>query len=282
MNSLDPQAIIVLSAPSAPSSSSSHSHASAPSLPLTAHFTTGGRPIMFHLPSSAGSAGAWEARWVVATTDYDSGGGATGGGKKANGAVKREKSESVAAPAAAAAAARKNKGKGKERALFNPPATPAPQQRDDEEDMYGGGDDLGGFEDAGAGFEDEEAAWAEIDRLSQMATQQQQSQRQGPVPRDASVASQGGVGEEWEFDAIDGVQASAKGTQLGPTQKGGGGGKAGGWGAEGSGDEEDERAAKKVCPAHFGAGLPRAFEAVLTSGTIAPYSLAGICSVTAD
>ncbi|BGO96448.1 cell cycle checkpoint control protein RAD9A [Rhodotorula toruloides] len=240
------KAIIALSAPSAPStSSSSHSHASAPSLPLTAHFTSGGRPIMFHLPSSTGSAGAWEARWVVATTDYDSGGGTTGV-KKGSGAVKREKSESVAAPAAAA---RKDKGKGKEKALFNPPATPAGQQQDDEDDLYGAAGDLGGFDDGGAGFEDEEAAWAEIDRLSQMATQQQQEHRaQGT--RGVSVASQGGGGgEDWEFEGMEGGQASApdatKGTQLGPTQKGGGG-KVGGWvGGGEAAAEEDERAAKK-------------------------------------
>lgn len=201
---------------------------------------------MFHLPSSTGSAGAWEARWVVATTDYDSGGGTTGV-KKGSGAVKREKSESVAAPAAAA---RKDKGKGKEKALFNPPATPAPQQQDDEDDLYGRGGDLGGFDDGGAGFEDEEAAWAEIDRLSQMATQQQQ-ERRAPGTKDASAALQeGGDPEEWEFEGMEAGQAlapdTAEGTQLSPTQKGGRG-KVGGW--RGGGEEAaegDERAAKKV------------------------------------
>ncbi|BGP24195.1 hypothetical protein JCM10295v2_003103 [Rhodotorula toruloides] len=240
------KAIIALSAPSASSSSSSsHSHVPAPSLPLTAHFTTGGRPIMFHLPSSTGSAGAWEARWVVATTDYDSGGG-TAVGNKGSGAVKREKSESVPAPAAG----RKEKGKGKEKALFIPPATPTPRQQDDEDDLYGAEGDFGGLYDGGPGFEDEEAAWAEIDKLSQMASQRQQDRRvQSTMGAGVAWQGGGGGGEEWEFEGTEGVQASAaeaaKGTQLGPTQKGVGG-IARGWGAGGSGaDEEDERAARQ-------------------------------------
>ncbi|GAA6061814.1 hypothetical protein JCM10212_001120 [Sporobolomyces blumeae] len=152
-------------------------------LPISAYFSTGGRPLMLQC-----SGDHLESKFVVATTDYDSGGVDTSGD-----GVKREKSESVSQ---AEERRRLEKGKGHARdvsevagentrgrigstngtgsrpsngrPLFNAPTpSPAPQVRggnefDDEFD-FGGMDNV---------FDDPDAAFAEIDHLSQVAMSQ--------------------------------------------------------------------------------------------------------------
>ncbi|GAA5905026.1 hypothetical protein JCM6882_002421 [Rhodosporidiobolus microsporus] len=302
------------------SSGPSHSHnRDAPSLPLSAHFTTGGRPLLLALNSSSssstassfgadalglgGPAGHWEARFVIATTDYDSGGGAGSGGGSAGssraGSVKREtpagsaaasargasRAGSVAASArgadagpgpstlaarqaaaATAAAPSGGGGGGGKRPLFNPsmsatPAPPSQSQRagngdadEDEDDEYGGG-----FDDF------DEGAFAEIDRLSQVAASQvAASQQQLPGATQGGEGDGGGGGGPRELvrdtsearPSASGEEGGGGATQLGPTQHGrrdGGEGEDdeemedGERGREESvyGDENDERAVKK-------------------------------------
>ncbi|GAA5834643.1 hypothetical protein JCM11251_003621 [Rhodosporidiobolus azoricus] len=288
-----------------PSSSSSYHHSrDAPSLPLSAHFTTGGRPLLFALNSStssssfsaeaAGSGGAggpaghWEARFVIATTDYDSGGAASGtsgsttSGSVRGGSVKRDQSATPASapgsragslatggagPGPATVASRQAAARraseaagagGDKRPLFNPsmsatPAPPSQAQRSaagvqDEEDDFGGGFDFN-FEDL------DEGAFAEIDRLSQVAASQMpgtQGDRGGAreaareLVRDTSEAQPSASGGQEE-----GEGGQEGGTQLGPTQypKGrGGGGSDDGDGGAGSdyGDENDVRGVKRA------------------------------------
>lgn len=205
--------------------------------PLSAHFTSGGRPLMLALTGDA-----FEAKFVVATTDYDSGGGAPARDSK----VKREKSESVQARAAGSGArtsgtssAQRNgagaaaSGAGAHRPLFNAPTpSPAPASfararggtqpaaAGDSDDEYGGGmDDLL--------FDDPDEAFAEIDRLSQLPPTQQRQE-------DARVL----VSET--------TQGAA--TQLGPTQGAPALGASRGGTASQEGEAEDERSAKRVSP----------------------------------
>ncbi|GAA6043818.1 hypothetical protein JCM8097_002065 [Rhodosporidiobolus ruineniae] len=275
------------------SSGPSHSHHSeSSSLPLSAHFTSGGRPLLLSLSPSSDE---WEARFVLATTDYDSGGGGGGSSRSTSAAarsregsaasVKREMGgrdgsvasaratpalqaqagpgpATTAARAAAAGAAPSTSSSSNthnRRPLFNAP-TPAPgaENDDDDEDEYGGG-----FDDDGGGmFDDMEGAFAEIDRLTQVAAASQAggaSQAAGrggggggakELVRDTSEAgpSAGGRGDEDEGEpdtededdagvaigstpapvATDGGTGM---TQLGPTQA--------------YGDENDARAVKR-------------------------------------
>lgn len=305
-----PQAIISLCDTSSGPSHSHHSESS--SLPLSAHFTSGGRPLLLSLfPSSD----EWEARFVLATTDYDSGGGGGGSSRSTSAAarsregsaasVKREMGgregsvasaratpalQAQAGPGPATTAARAADAAGaapstssssnthSRRPLFNAP-TPAPgAEDDDDEDEYGGG-----FDDDGGGmFDDMEGAFAEIDRLTQVAAASQaggafQAAGRGgggggakELVRDTSEAgpSAGGRGDEDEGEpdtededdaglaigstpapvATDGGTGM---TQLGPTQA--------------YGDENDARAVKRVrsCSRAFSLSLP----SVLSTGT---------------
>ncbi|GAA5905177.1 hypothetical protein JCM8208_000304 [Rhodotorula glutinis] len=240
---------------------------------LTAHFSSGGRPLMLQLVGDY-----FEAKFVVATTDYDSGGGssvsasasraatASGSGAARGGAgggsgasargpsvapVKREKSESlpfVGAPRND----RARPGAGAHRPLFNPPTpSPAPAARpapvlnddDDDDDEYGGGMDADAL-----GFDDVDALFAEVDQVSQVHLAASQSQR-AREPSEAahrpavlvSDSTARGGGDENDAEA-----AWARTTQLGPTQ--GGARAASGPGAGGgpSGADEREREAKRA------------------------------------
>ncbi|GAA5838120.1 hypothetical protein JCM9279_004130 [Rhodotorula babjevae] len=239
---------------------------------LTAHFSSGGRPLMLQLVGDY-----FEAKFVVATTDYDSGGGSSvsasgsrtatgggsgaakgagaggggGGGSSASGRgasaapVKREKSESlpfVGAPRNGAARA----GGGAQRPLFNPPTpSPAPAARtapamDDDDDEYGGGMDADAL-----GFDDVDALFAEVDQVSQVHLQASQSQRErepSEVAHEPAVlvsdSTAMGGGDENDAEA-----AWARTTQLGPTQGGAG---AGGPRGGPSGGDEREREAKRA------------------------------------
>ncbi|GJN88916.1 hypothetical protein Rhopal_001887-T1 [Rhodotorula paludigena] len=202
--------------------------------PLSAHFTSGGRPLMLALTGDA-----FEAKFVVATTDYDSGGGAPARDNK----VKREKSESVqaraagsgartsATPAQRTGAGAAASGAGGQRPLFNAPTpSPAPASfarggtqpaaaGDSDDDEYGGGmDDLL--------FDDPDEAFAEIDRLSQLPPPTQQRQEDARVL--VSETTQGAA------------------TQLGPTQGAPSGGASKGGTASQEGEAEDERSAKRA------------------------------------
>lgn len=179
-----------------------------------------------------------ESKFVVATTDYDSGGSNSGSG---SGSVKREKSESVSQRKERERVEREStegmRGNGVNGRLFNDPTpSPAPQrqsqqQQDEEED-----EDFGGMEDQlGFDFDDAEAAFGEIDRLSQVALSQQPQQsqpqqRQQPQPqelvRDTSEAGpsnrSGSRGERFEEDEEFGKSLEPEGTDqmdLGPTQR---------------------------------------------------------------
>ncbi|GAA6021631.1 hypothetical protein JCM11491_001245 [Sporobolomyces phaffii] len=141
------------------------------SLPITCHFTRGGRPLMIEVEGDH-----LEAKFVVATTDYDSAGGGSGVVKQqsASGEERSVKRELGAASASSRGAARtSNHGDDVDRGarLFNPAPTPTPgpapasapeQQRDDDD----GDDD--GFD--WGGFDDTDAAFAQIDHLSQQAS----------------------------------------------------------------------------------------------------------------
>ncbi|GAA6008522.1 uncharacterized protein JCM10292_006952 [Rhodotorula paludigena] len=203
--------------------------------PLSAHFTSGGRPLMLALTGDA-----FEAKFVVATTDYDSGGGAPARDNK----VKREKSESVqaraagsgartsATPAQRSGAGAAASGAGAHRPLFNAPTpSPAPASfararggtqpaaAGDSDDEYGGGmDDLL--------FDDPDEAFAEIDRLSQLPPTQQRQQEDARVL--VSETTQGAA------------------TQLGPTQGAPALGASRGGTASQEGEAEDERSAKRA------------------------------------
>ena len=178
-----------------------------------------------------------ESKFVVATTDYDSGGSNSGSG---SGSVKREKSESVSQRKERERVEREStelRGNGVNGRLFNDP-TPSPasqrqsqqQQEEDEDEDFGGMEDQLGFD-----FDDAEAAFGEIDRLSQVALSQQPQQsqpqqRQQPQPqelvRDTSEAGpsnrSGSRGERFEEDEEFGKSPEPEGTDqmdLGPTQR---------------------------------------------------------------
>ncbi|GAA5904417.1 uncharacterized protein JCM6883_006485 [Sporobolomyces salmoneus] len=169
------------------------------SLPITAHFTEGGRPLMVEVEGDY-----LEAKFVIATSNYDAAAGSvsnSSGSSRASaateGSVKREKSESISQRQNG----RRESTSGSERGgarkdyakLFNTPTpSPAPQprpvstsqpqeqQREQEEDDY----DYGGFED-------DAAAFAEIDQLSQAASQRQSTQE--PVERTTGGGGGGGA-----------------------------------------------------------------------------------------
>ncbi|GAA5940090.1 uncharacterized protein JCM15063_001700 [Sporobolomyces koalae] len=142
-------------------------------LPITAHFTKGGRPLMIEIEGDH-----LEAKYVIATTDYDSGSVTPSGGNHvaSNGGIKREPSESVPRRDSVRDDTDRNQR------LFNP-ATPSPApprlgtlqqqsaptgpRRDNHEDEE---DDEDGF--GWGGFENADAAFAEIDHLSQIALSQ--------------------------------------------------------------------------------------------------------------
>ncbi|GAA5847665.1 hypothetical protein JCM5353_006857 [Sporobolomyces roseus] len=199
-------------------------------LPIMAHFTTGGRPLMVELEGDH-----LESKFVVATTDYDSGGGSSSG----SGSVKREKSESVSqkrereARSSTTGANGANGANGRDGRLFNDPTpSPAPQsqqQQQQEED-----EDFGGMEDQlDFNFDDAEAAFGEIDRLSQVAlSQQPQLQSQQPRPRaqdqvlvrDTSEAGPSNRSERFEMEEDEefGKSPEPEATDqmdLGPTQR---------------------------------------------------------------
>ncbi|TKA55252.1 hypothetical protein B0A53_02222 [Rhodotorula sp. CCFEE 5036] len=164
--------------------------------PLTAHFSTGGRPIMFSLSAndpSRGGASPFEAKFVIATTDFDSGG--SGGGGGGDDGIKREKSESVArqqrgrtgtdgrgagggkgggaplfnaptpspAPAPVPAPNGKGKGKGKGRARAADDGDGDEEEEEDEDFDAAFGDDA----------DLDEAFFADLDRATQQAMMSQ-------------------------------------------------------------------------------------------------------------
>ncbi|GAA5887391.1 hypothetical protein JCM16303_004268 [Sporobolomyces ruberrimus] len=168
------------------------------SLPITAHFTEGGKPLQIEVEGDY-----LESHFVVATTNYDSSRG--GGGSEAsgsgsvkvsatmNGGVKREKSESVQGRRSESIA---DGGAGGGRSatngrLFNDPTpSPAPQQGG-RQDQRKGEPEEGDEDFDWGGFDDADAAFAEIDHLSQVASSQQQPQqrqerRSPPPPRHQS------------------------------------------------------------------------------------------------
>ncbi|BGP15663.1 hypothetical protein JCM10213_006167 [Rhodosporidiobolus nylandii] len=252
-------------------SSGSTSTRDASSLPLSAHFTTGGRPLLLSLSSGPSSDAAWEARFVIATTDYDSGGGGSSASSSAARAKEREREESVkreserpgsvnvnragsvaasqvggngaqagpgpattASRAAAAAAATTNGRKP----LFNAPTpSPAPQARptparepweDDDDDEYGGG-----FDGGGEGmFEDPDAAFAEIDMLSQAATQAASQRNAG-----GGGGGSGGKGKGKEQEKEGPKELVRDTSEAGPSTSAA---AAAAGGASGQGEEEEE------------------------------------------
>ncbi|GAA5924704.1 hypothetical protein JCM1841_006390 [Sporobolomyces salmonicolor] len=221
------------------------------SVPISAYFTHGGRPLMIQLAGDH-----FETRFVVATTDYDSG----SAGSSAERGLKRETSDSGSVPpppvharggggarssgrtnANAAAGPSRASGMGSgatssNRPLFNPAPTPSPaphhvfpDNNDDEFDFGGMGEqDL---------FNDPDAAFAEIDQLSQVP----------PTGAGAGTQGRGGGGgdgderarvlvrdtseleratgrdeeeqDEDEYEAMGGTPGPRT-TQLGPTQMG--------------------------------------------------------------
>ncbi|KWU46313.1 hypothetical protein RHOSPDRAFT_32317 [Rhodotorula sp. JG-1b] len=158
-------------------------------VPLTAHFSTGGRPIMFSLsandPSRGGGGGgasssSFEAKFVIATTDFDSGGS---GGGDADG-IKREKSESVARQQQQQQQQRGRTGtdgsinhrRGGGTPLFNAPTpSPAPEGK-------GKARPLAEEDEFDAAFDDDadldDAFFADLDRATQQAMSQVQAQTQ--------------------------------------------------------------------------------------------------------
>ncbi|BGP39550.1 hypothetical protein JCM10449v2_003501 [Rhodotorula kratochvilovae] len=217
----------------------------ADSLPtaLTAHFSSGGRPLMLQLQGDY-----FEAKFVVATTDYDSGGSAVGSragsaaAAAAAGGVKREKSESLPARAVPPPAAPRGNGNARAsgsgsgappRPLFNAPTpSPAPQLAAafDDDDFGGGMDD----DDGNALFGDMDAAFAEIDRLSQAHPAMSQLSQARVLVSDTTQS----------FDEREGGR-----TQMGPTQAPSRGGSMAA-SQEGSGstsaEETREREAKRA------------------------------------
>ncbi|BGP47651.1 hypothetical protein JCM10450v2_003516 [Rhodotorula kratochvilovae] len=217
----------------------------ADSLPtaLTAHFSSGGRPLMLQLQGDY-----FEAKFVVATTDYDSGGSAVGSragsaaAAAAAGGVKREKSESLPARAVPPPAAPRGNGNARAsgsgsgappRPLFNAPTpSPAPQLAAafDDDDFGGGMDD----DDGNALFGDMDAAFAEIDRLSQAHPAMSQLSQARVLVSDTTQG----------FDEREGGR-----TQMGPTQAPSRGGSMAA-SQEGSGstsaEETREREAKRA------------------------------------
>ncbi|GAA5941802.1 hypothetical protein JCM3775_000109, partial [Rhodotorula graminis] len=238
---------------------------------LTAHFSTGGRPLMLQLVGDY-----FEVKFVVATTDYDSGGGsstsasgsraatASGSGAARGGAgagsgasgrgasaapVKREKSESLPfarVPLRDSARAGAGAG-GAHRPLFNPPTpSPAPDARaapapvvGDDDDEYGGGMDADAL-----GFDDVDALFAEVDQVSQvhlMASQSQREPSEAPPHDDGRRAAALLVSDSTAAGADENDAEAAqwaRTTQLGPTQ---GGARAAGAAGAGGGPSVDER-----------------------------------------
>ena len=236
---------------------------------LTAHFSSGGRPLMLQLVGDY-----FEAKFVVATTDYDSGGGSSvsasgsrsatgsgaargaGAGSSASGRgpsaapVKREKSESLPFARAPHDGGAARAGGGAHRPLFNPPTpSPAPAARPaaamdaDDDDEYGGGMDADAL-----GFDDVDALFAEVDQVSQVHLMASQSQRErepseaahGPAVLVSDSTAAGGADEN------DAEAAWTRTTQLGPTQGGVRATNAAGAGGGPSGGDEREREAKRV------------------------------------
>ena len=215
----------------------------------------------------------FEAKFVVATTDYDSGGGSSvsasgsrsatgsgaargaGAGSSASGRgpsaapVKREKSESLPSARAPHDGGAARAGGGAHRPLFNPPTpSPAPAARPaaempDDDDEYGGGMDADAL-----GFDDVDALFAEVDQVSQVHLMASQSQRErepseaahGPAVLVSDSTAAGGADEN------DAEAAWTRTTQLGPTQGGVRATSAAGAGGGPSGGDEREREAKRV------------------------------------
>lgn len=208
----------------------------------------------------------FEAKFVVATTDYDSGGGGgSGSGGNASRAgtgsasaapVKREQSESVppgAARGSGVGPSRNGAPAQARRPLFNAPTpSPAPaaaaaraQFDDDDEDEYGGGMDADQL-----GFDDLDAAFAQIDQVSQ-SYELAMSQHAPSQPARRVLVSETTPGRDDE-----GEEGAWARTQLGPTQTPLVDGREGGAGASreastsgvGGSAEEREREAKRVRP----------------------------------
>ncbi|KAM0787645.1 hypothetical protein ACM66B_003709 [Microbotryomycetes sp. NB124-2] len=156
---------------------------------LDAAFTKGGSPFLVEV-----NADDFKADFVIATTDFDSGepessvkqersdvGAPSGGGhRKQNGRASTQPRQTMLRPAAAtSAAAAAPPG----RPLFN---APSQQQHEDGSDGDEFGDD--------AGFDEE--AFAEVDRVSQAYSQQQQaSQQSADVPQQLRGGRHGGLFE---------------------------------------------------------------------------------------
>lgn len=208
----------------------------------------------------------FEAKFVVATTDYDSGGGGgSGSGGNASRAgtgsasaapVKREQSESVppgAARGSGVGPSRNGAPAQARRPLFNAPTpSPAPaaaaaraQFDDDDEDEYGGGVDADQL-----GFDDLDAAFAQIDQVSQ-SYELAMSQHAPSQPARRVLVSETTPGRDDE-----GEEGAWARTQLGPTQTPLVDGREGSAGASreaskstsgvGGSAEEREREAKRV------------------------------------
>ncbi|GAA6051798.1 hypothetical protein JCM3770_004978 [Rhodotorula araucariae] len=196
---------------------------------LTAHFSTGGRPLMLQLHGDY-----FEAKFVVATTDYDSGGSSSRAGSAAaapaGASVKREKSESVPLRAAAAAAppprgnaSGSGSSRGAQRPLFNAPTpSPAPPPAATShaavDDAFGDGVD----DDGDALFDDMDAAFVQIDRLSQAHLAMSQQAARVLV----SDTTQGFDDDEHYEGEREAMRGGAR-TQMGPTQAPSGGASVG-------------------------------------------------------
>ncbi|GAA5876592.1 hypothetical protein JCM1840_000819 [Sporobolomyces johnsonii] len=208
------------------------------SVPISAYFTHGGRPLMIQLAGDHS-----EARFVVATTDYDSGSAGSSAAIKAGGGARSSdwtNANAVAGPSRAAGGTGSSAGTSSNRPLFNPAPSPSPApqhalpgREDDEFDFGGMGEhDL---------FDDLDAAFAEIDQLSQVPPTGAGAGTQGGgggarvLVRDTSEMTRGagGDGEGWEEDEDEamGGTPGPRTTQLGPTQ---------------TGMEGEERAVKKA------------------------------------
>ncbi|KAK4056823.1 hypothetical protein OIO90_002073 [Microbotryomycetes sp. JL221] len=149
---------------------------------LDAAFTQGGSPFLVEVNSDD-----FKADFVIATTDFDS------GEPDASGSVKRERAEPVpparrvnpSLPMRAQANDTTNSNANASRsgsssarpALFNAPSQQQQHQQDaDQEDEFGNEDDF------------DDAAFAEIDRLSQALSQRHQASQGDRQQRAAAVA----------------------------------------------------------------------------------------------
>lgn len=239
---------------------------------LTARFSRGGRPILFSLDGSGSE--PFQAVFVIATTDFDSGGAAGDGSgqeREEPGAVKREGSENLArhfgrggmdtsagasgdgvrgerGPSAAAEATTTTASTSRAgRPLFNAPtpspAPPAPRvdahssKNKGKARVAADQDDDDDEDEYGAAFGDE----ADLDEAFfadlDRATQQHYSQSQSQAPTQGEIRFRSGVGGGDAAEVFGSVAAAGVGVGA---AAGGSRGSTGAEEGEAAGGEEEE------------------------------------------